>query len=134
MLADNGRNNKVYFLIREKSIDKLAAGSERNKEIHMRSISTVQDMEIAGDVVYPKGMSRLENMPSLLYYKGNIEVINKCKNIAVIGSRKLSEVGKRLSYYTGEAVAKEGLNLVNGLALGCDTEAIKGALAVGAGV
>lgn len=51
MLADNGRNNKVYFLIREKSIDKLAAGGERNKEIHMQSISTVQDMEIAGDVV-----------------------------------------------------------------------------------
>lgn len=35
----------------EKSIDKLAFGGERNKEIHMQTISTIQDMEIAGDVV-----------------------------------------------------------------------------------
>lgn len=84
-----------------------------------------------GDKFYPKAMTSLKNMPPLLFYKGNVEIINQYKNIAVIGSRKISKMGKSLSYDAGEAVAKEGLNLVNGLANGCDTEAIKGALHAG---
>lgn len=84
---------------------------------------------LAGDELYPKEMNNLKNMPPLLFYKGNIKAVNQYKNIAVIGSRRLSAEGRRLSYRAGEIVAGEGLNLVNGLALGCDTEAIKGALA-----
>ena len=50
-LAQNGRVNKVYFLIREKSISKLATGGARDKQIHMESIGTVEEMEIKGDIV-----------------------------------------------------------------------------------
>lgn len=51
MLAQNGRINKVYFLKREKSIDKLATGGVRNQDVHMQSIGTLEDMEITGDIV-----------------------------------------------------------------------------------
>lgn len=51
MLAENGRINKVYFLNRSKSIEKLATGGPRNKEIHMCSIETVKDMDVTGDIV-----------------------------------------------------------------------------------
>lgn len=51
MLAGNGRKNKVYFLRRNKSIDKLATGGNRSMETHMKSISTVLDMDIENDIV-----------------------------------------------------------------------------------
>ena len=51
MLAGNGRKNKVYFLKRNKSIDKLATGGNRSIETHMKSISTVLDMDIDNDIV-----------------------------------------------------------------------------------
>lgn len=51
MLAGNGRKNKVYFLRRNKSIDKLATGGNRSMETHMQSISTVLDMDIENDIV-----------------------------------------------------------------------------------
>ena len=51
MLAGNGRKNKVYFLRRNKSIDKLATGGNRSMETHMKSISTVLDMDIDNDIV-----------------------------------------------------------------------------------
>lgn len=51
MLASNGRKDRVYFLRRIKSIDKLAAGGGRDREIHMRTISTLQDIDIKGDIV-----------------------------------------------------------------------------------
>ena len=51
MLAANGRNNKVYFLRRSRSINKLATGGSRNLSVHMQSIDTVEDMDISGDIV-----------------------------------------------------------------------------------
>lgn len=83
------------------------------------------------DRKYPAGLRKYTSMPTVLYYKGEIEIINSRKNIAVIGSRKCSEMGTMLAYETGSMIGKSGINLVNGLALGCDTEALRGALDVG---
>lgn len=51
MLADNERKNKVYYLNRSKSIDKLAMGGCRDKEVHLRSIEVLEDMDITEDIV-----------------------------------------------------------------------------------
>lgn len=83
------------------------------------------------DQYYPVLLREISGMPSLLYYRGNIEILNQYKNVAIIGSRTSSENGLHLSYETARLAARKGLNIVNGLALGCDAEAIKGALSVG---
>lgn len=52
MLAQDGnRINKVYYLQRTTSIDKLAMGGNRNKQVHLNSITTLDEMDIQGDVV-----------------------------------------------------------------------------------
>lgn len=51
LLAQNKRINKVYYLVREKSIDKLSTGGKREKEVHMQSISTIADVDITNDIV-----------------------------------------------------------------------------------
>lgn len=83
------------------------------------------------DNKYPNSLKKLTGMPPLLYYKGDIEILNRHKNIAVIGSRKSSLEGRKLAFETGCIVAELGMNIVNGLALGCDAQAFKGALSVG---
>ena len=42
-LAENKRINKVYFLQRTKSIDKLAWGGRRDKQIHLENIILLMD-------------------------------------------------------------------------------------------
>ena len=90
------------------------------------------DMEILSctfrEKHYPAALSELSERPSILYYKGNIEILNQHKSVAIIGSRKISEQGRRFSYWSGKTAAEAGLNVVNGLALGCDSEALRGAL------
>lgn len=49
----------------------------------------------------------------------------------MIGSRKCSLKGRKISYDTGKYLAEKNVNVVNGLALGCDTEALKGTIAGG---
>lgn len=80
---------------------------------------------------YPVELKNCVKNSSTLYYRGDISIINAYKNVAVVGSRKCSENGLKASYETGQIVAQLGLNLVNGLAIGCDTEAIRGALSMG---
>lgn len=50
-LAENGRVNKVYYLKRNTSIDKLADGGRRDKMVHMKSIDTVTEMDVTGDII-----------------------------------------------------------------------------------
>ena len=83
------------------------------------------------DHKYPVSLKGVKGIPSLIYYRGNIDILNEYKNVAVVGSRKASLEGLRMARETGRIVAENGLNVVNGLALGCDAEALKGALAVG---
>lgn len=80
---------------------------------------------------YPKRLASIVKAPKYLYYRGNIQIINQRKNIAVIGSRHASEKGIKMAYQIGYALGKKGINVVNGLALGCDTHALHGALAAG---
>lgn len=80
---------------------------------------------------YPRRLLKFSGMPPVLYYKGNIKILNQHKSIALIGTRTPSDAGKNLSYESGRKIGSAKINLVNGLALGCDTEAIKGALAAG---
>lgn len=85
----------------------------------------------ADDPRYPAVLKSIHPVPPVIYYKGDISKLNERKSIAVIGSRQASEAGRRLAFETGRLVADKQMNLVNGLALGCDTEAIRGALASG---
>ena len=50
-LAANNRIDKVDFLQRIFTVDKLAHGGSRNISVHLDSIGTNADMSIAGDVV-----------------------------------------------------------------------------------
>lgn len=109
----------------EKEKDKIKQAEQSKTLLDKYGISYC----LAKDEHYPVCWRNLSGMPAVIYYKGAIEIINAYKNVAVIGSRKASAKGRELSYKTGKMIGESGLNLVNGLALGCDTEALRGALA-----
>lgn len=68
--------------------------------------------------------------PIILNYKGNIKILNEKKSIAVIGTRNPTSEGEEAGTYYSRYFAENGYNIVSGLALGCDSIAHKGALAV----
>lgn len=80
---------------------------------------------------YPNRLTAISNPPLALYYRGDISMINQNRNIAVIGSRRMSEQGAECAFRIGYELGRRGINAVNGLALGCDTRALQGALAAG---
>lgn len=83
---------------------------------------------LATDQRFPQKLNILSDKPDKIFYKGDIDIINDNKCVAIVGGRNCSEAGLRLAYQTAELAASKGIVVVNGLALGCDTEALKGAL------
>ena len=66
----------------------------------------------------------------LLYYRGNIDALQK-PGIAVIGTREPTPNGIKAGNFFSAEFAKQGFNIVSGLAIGCDTTGHEGALSVG---
>ena len=71
------------------------------------------------DQSYPKPLKQIADPPFLLYVKGNKKVLkNNC--FAVVGTRNLTEYGRRAVSLIVEPLAQAGLTIVSGLAMGID--------------
>ena len=98
----------------------------------VRSICNKNNIEIIPITAewYPASLRQLTNPPLILYAKGRIPNFNLLPSVSIVGPRKVSEFGEKSAYALGRRLAKAGLIVVSGGALGCDTAAHKGALSV----
>lgn len=79
---------------------------------------------------YPDSYRLLEDYPIFLYCKGNVNLLKSLDNIAVIGTREVSEVGTKIARGTAAYFAQKGYTIVSGLAKGVDAVAHRAALEV----
>jgi len=80
------------------------------------------------DPNWPKQLLDLRQIePIGLFYKGNFEIINN-KSIAIVGTRKSSSEGNMISTEIAFDLARSGLNIISGGAIGIDNAAHQGAL------
>ena len=83
------------------------------------------------DEDYPASLRSLRNPPVLLYYRGKLPNMNSRLCISVVGTRSMSEYGKRMAYKIGYELASAGAVVVSGMALGNDGVATAGAILAG---
>lgn len=83
------------------------------------------------DEQYPPSLRPLRDPPVLLYYKGRLPDLAHRLCISVVGTRSMSEYGKRMAYKIGYEMAATGTVVVSGMALGNDSVAAAGAIAAG---
>jgi DNA processing protein len=70
---------------------------------------------------YPRNLFEIKDPPPILYYLGNITLLNKA--IAIIGTRKSSELGNRIANRLGLYFSKNW-SICNGLVDGIDKNSI----------
>ena len=79
---------------------------------------------------YPELLRQISNPPLVLYFKGNIELLNDEPTVCIVGPREVSPFGKRAAFSLAARLSSGGFTIVSGGAVGSDTAAHKGALAV----
>lgn len=86
-----------------------------------------------GDAAYPRRLRMLDDPPAVLYYKGRLPVFEGRLFISVVGTRKMSDYGKRMTFEIAYDLTRAGASVVTGMALGVDGLASAAACAAGRG-
>jgi DNA processing protein len=79
------------------------------------------------DEVYPHLLREIYDPPSLLFMKGDVSLL-QLDGMAIVGTRRPSELGKRLAESFGAEVSNLGIPIVSGMAMGIDRHAHIGGL------
>lgn len=82
------------------------------------------------DSRYPNRLRNIYSSPIVLYVDGNVESINldNVLTIAVVGARNCSEYAKDVAGLFSSQLAKRGVAIVSGMAVGTDSTALEEAL------
>ncbi len=80
------------------------------------------------DENYPMLLREIDSPPLVLYYRGDITVLNKYLTFAIVGTRRPSAYGIEATRNIADELAKKGVVLVSGLAAGLDSESHKASL------
>ncbi len=83
------------------------------------------------DSKYPEALKEIINPPLVLYVKGELPDFDNTPSISIVGPRRVSDFGKRAAYSLGYRLARAGMTVVSGGAVGSDTYAHIGALKSG---
>jgi len=80
------------------------------------------------DENYPNCLKNTDNPPLALFFKGNFPDFDNIPTVSIVGPRKVSDFGKKAAFSLGYRLAKAGMTVVSGGALGADSEAHYGAI------
>ncbi len=82
---------------------------------------------------YPAGLRELFDPPPALYLRGRrwqtmLRALRARPTVAIVGARRPSPYGLEMAWLLGSGLARAGVNVVSGMALGIDAQAHVGAL------
>jgi DNA processing protein len=79
------------------------------------------------DADYPERLKGLYDSPAILYYKGNA-TLNHPRTIGIVGTRKMTDYGKKITEDIVEGLQNHNVQIISGLALGIDGAAHRAAV------
>ena len=115
-----------------RSIENLLAARKRlDPEAELaKVIRRGYDVFCWDDRGYPTNLRKTPQPPPLLYVRGRIEEQDEL-SVAIVGTRQVSAYGREVARDLGKELARHGVTVVSGLALGVDTVAHQAAVDAG---
>lgn len=116
---------EVLLDVKKKGIDEVLRGFKKELDRHEVCYVTLLDSE------YPLRLKELPDRPIVLYYKGNIKILNSRVTCGIVGTRRNDEVGKVHTRNLVDLLVRNNVVVVSGLARGIDIIAHRRALEAG---
>lgn len=80
---------------------------------------------------YPDRLRYIYAPPAVLYYRGTLAGLDEIPVITVVGTRSMTEYGRKAAIDFGSSFAGAGIGVASGMAVGIDITAMKAALKQG---
>ena len=132
--AEAGRNirdGKYGFL---SDTEKKNAESVRMKDVReLMDICAKNNVRVItlDDEEYPPLLRCIKDPPIVLFCAGSLAGLDSSLTLSAVGARNVSDYGKKVTHRMIEPLAKLGIVIVSGMAVGSDAEAHKACLAAG---
>ena len=101
---------------------------EEFEKLLNHGITVIPHPAFNDNTLYPELLTHIWDPPPVLYAKGNISLLNHHQAIAVVGSRKISEYGRKITEKIAHLLAINNILVISGLAVGVDCIAHQSAL------
>lgn len=98
-------------IIEERSLEKASTILDNVKKLDIKLLTL-------DDPLYPYEAKIIEEMPILIYYKGNL--IKNSMGVGIVGARRCSEYGKMVTNTAATYLSKQNISVVSGMAKGID--------------
>lgn len=125
----NIRDGKYDFL---NDTEKKNAESVRMKDVReLMEICKDNDVRIItlDDADYPPLLRGIENPPIVLFCAGDLSGLDSVITLSAVGARNISDYGVNVTHRFIEPLAKLGMVIVSGMAVGTDAEVHKSCVA-----
>ena len=119
----NGDWDKIYRAINQKEKVDIESLNDLIKQHGEKYITLLSEN-------YPSRLKSIYKPPFVLFYRGDISLINSHKSVAIVGSRKNSDYGRDVTQRLSRELAKNNITIVSGLAKGIDSIAHESCLEV----
>ncbi|MDD5739340.1 MAG: DNA-processing protein DprA [Candidatus Peribacteraceae bacterium] len=124
LLRELGCREDTVFLVLNRLEEFDPASYEQ--ELHKRDLSfmTIDDPR------YPKSLREIPDAPVFLYWRGDLAILDQpC--LALVGTREMSDYGRRVTEAFVHEIVRSGIVTVSGLALGIDAAVARETLVAG---
>lgn len=101
---------------------------QNSNKVKVEDIKVINRLDIS-KYLLPSNQSSIQKIKKI-YYVGNLTKCDQVK-IAIVGSRNMTNYGKKIAYQIAQKVATAGVTVVSGLMYGIDNVAHQGALDAG---
>lgn len=118
----------IYFAVKyEGDWDKIYSAINKKEKVDQKELEEMLTKNTSECITllsefYPQKLKNIYKPPFVLFYKGNIELLNQeSKSIGVVGSRRNSSYGENSTKVIVKDLVKNNVTIISGLAKGIDS-------------
>lgn len=127
----NQEKEGIEYLTRNEINSITKTTLELAEQIYINTTNLKIKICCYGDENYPQNLVDTFSPPMVLYYLGDIGCLNQGYNLTVVGTRNSTEYTACVTRYLTTSIAKAGVVIVSGCAVGIDTISHISAMQVG---
>lgn len=105
--------------------------TEKAEQIYSFCVKNKVGLLTYNDELFPQSLREIDTPPVLLYYRGILPDFNRLFCVASVGTRSLSDYGRKNAFTICYDLASAGAVTVSGMAIGIDGVSMSGALSAG---